>query len=835
MSSIYQDVCIQCSQPCFGYYCDSCLCPQCGRRFLNGTCVTCIYGDGKPLTCSGCEGMLRGGFCFSCNFKAENSSSCYQNAYSFDYTSNNSNYLSQPQYENYWCNLCSNNSHDGYDCQQQFLFVYEQEPSYNQNCDGNYYPHESPFPCCDNCGGSHETFQCQPIAQNIDFSGSDQIQTPQYPDVHPPSQEISDEVFQANHSVQNEENLENSSNSNQEQEIPPQDSDIHQLIKECSTEVSKEQKQSMEDTKLELVKICQEKEFLCIHDNVDDLIESVLNSKLLLINSNSQRLNKEHQEVKNVVEQPAERGNRSIQSLQNFRVVHKYYISFKNTSQISSIHAVATILSTKEPEHSLSMGYEHLSITPETESDEVTESNAKNLLPIPNECEVTSKDESKCDMPIQDQSSSAITTFSNPLFNNDDLDSSNDESLPDEDVPAEEFKIYSNLLFNEGEINYDKLDPHCFNVESDFVEFLLNRDTLIDSSSKFDFSCELAHVNPEIKEFDFDFEEEIRLIENLLYDNSSPRPSKELNAKIADTIVESIPSLPIPVQDGGSQREEIDIVTETDNVLPSSVENDNDSSNDLLLEEADLFLASDSSIPPGIENFANDSEGDIHFLEELLIDDSILSHESSDSNFEDNPSIPRPPPEPPDEEFDFEIDFGVEILVVRNTIVKFECIDARVKFDVFNDENDDLSYFMFANVFSFLFAESEDTVFDPESDEVTKSNAENLLPILSKCEVTLEDEIECDKPIQDQSYLAFTTFSNPLFNNDDLDFSDDESLPNEDVPAEDFKVYSNPFFDEDEINSDKLDPHCFNVESDFVESLLNRDTFIDFSSKFDFS
>nr|GEZ71975.1 hypothetical protein [Tanacetum cinerariifolium] len=51
--------------------------------------------------------------------------------------------------------------------------------------------------------------------------------------------------------------------------------------------------------------------------------------------------------------------------------------------------------------------------------------------------------------------------------------------------------------------------------------------------------------------------------------------------------------------------------------------------------------------------------------------------------------------------------------IVRNTIVKFECIDARVKFDVFNDENDDLSYFMFAKVFSFLSAESEDTIFDP--------------------------------------------------------------------------------------------------------------------------
>nr|GFD56447.1 hypothetical protein [Tanacetum cinerariifolium] len=67
-----------------------------------------------------------------------------------------------------------------------------------------------------------------------------------------------------------------------------------------------------------------------------------------------------------------------------------------------------------------------------------------------------------------------------------------------------------------------------------------------------------------------------------------------------------------------------------------------DSSNDPLLDEADLFLY-DNSIPPGIENIVDDPEGDIRFLEELLIDDSILSHESSDSNFKDNPSIPRPP------------------------------------------------------------------------------------------------------------------------------------------------------------------------------------------------
>nr|GEZ62285.1 hypothetical protein [Tanacetum cinerariifolium] len=231
------------------------------------------------------------------------------------------------------------------------------------------------------------------------------------------------------------------------------------------------------------------------------------------------------------------------------------------------------------------MGYEHLSTTPETELDEVTESSVKNLVPIPSECE-----------------------------DNDDLDFSDDGSLPDEDVPAEEFKIYSNPLCDEDEINSDKLDPHCFNVESDFVKSLLNRDTFIDFYSKFDFSGELAHIKPKIPKSDFDFEKETRLIENLLYDNSFPRPPEELNAKIGDTIIESIP-LPIPVQDGNSQQEEIDIVTEKGDVFPPSDDNDNDLSNDSLLEEAYLFLF-DNLIPSGIENVADDPEGDIRLSPE---------------------------------------------------------------------------------------------------------------------------------------------------------------------------------------------------------------------------
>nr|GEV02058.1 hypothetical protein [Tanacetum cinerariifolium] len=285
------------------------------------------------------------------------------------------------------------------------------------------------------------------------------------------------------------------------------------------------------------------------------------------------------------------------------------------------------------------MGHEHLSTIPETESDEVIKSSVKNLVSIPSESKVTSDNESGCDVPVNDESSLIFTTFSNPLFDrNNDFTSSDDKSLSNEDVSM----IYSNSLFNDEEIIPTKIDPYYFNAESNLLESLLNQDTFIDSSPKFDylleeFSGELAHIDPVplgIEEGDFDLEEEIRLVENLLYDNSSPQPPKELNAKISDKILESLSPSHIPIEDSDSQMEEID-----------------------------LFLATDDLMPPGIENDDYDSEKDIHFFKELLSYDPFPLLENKSSNFDhhDDLSFPRPPLESSDVEifFDFEPDTGV--------------------------------------------------------------------------------------------------------------------------------------------------------------------------------
>nr|GEX28970.1 hypothetical protein [Tanacetum cinerariifolium] len=238
---------------------------------------------------------------------------------------------------------------------------------------------------------------------------------------------------------------------------------------------------------------------------------------------------------------------------------------------ISPVHAIIPILPIEEPEYSISMGYEHLSTIPETESDEVIESSSKNLLPIPSEYKVTSDDESESDVPVKDESSLVFITFSNPLFDcNDDFTSSDDELLSNEDVLTEDFNVYSNPLFDDVEINSNEIDPHCFNTESDFVESLSNNYTLIDSSPKFDyleeFSGALIPTNIVDEErIRRDHEEYISLMEKLFSINSVPRPLENFHA---NTIIETLPTSPIPLEDNDSQREASDFDHHDDSSFP---------------------------------------------------------------------------------------------------------------------------------------------------------------------------------------------------------------------------------------------------------------------------
>ncbi|GJV77697.1 hypothetical protein Tco_1509281 [Tanacetum coccineum] len=156
--------------------------------------------------CSFCGGPHNGGNCPGCSVIESGNGFVYdQNPYPYHETND---YFNQPphhQYETYSCEFYRGNSHPGFDCQTGNTPVFDQGPCYNQDFGFNQPPHYSPsqpqqYLCCENCGGPHETFQCQPLNQNFYNSNSfgfDQCQPPQSPVIHQPPQETSVEILQA--------------------------------------------------------------------------------------------------------------------------------------------------------------------------------------------------------------------------------------------------------------------------------------------------------------------------------------------------------------------------------------------------------------------------------------------------------------------------------------------------------------------------------------------------------------------------------------------------------------------------------------------------------------
>ncbi|GJT50060.1 hypothetical protein Tco_0976217 [Tanacetum coccineum] len=107
-----------------------------------------------------------------------------------------------------------------------------------------------------------------------------------------------------------------------------------------------------------------------------------------------------------------------------------------------------------------------------------------------------------------------------------------------------------------------------------------------------------------------------------------------------------------------------------------------------------------------------------------------------------------------------------------------------------------------------------------EPNAFINSSVEDLVLIPSEFEDTSDNDSECDLPFCDNS----VTFSNPLFDiNDDFTFSDDESLPEEDIQEENFKIYSNPLFKfDDEYISKDVNP-LFN---EVLEDIKSKDSYV---------
>nr|GEY70542.1 hypothetical protein [Tanacetum cinerariifolium] len=190
-----------------------------------------------------------------------------------------------------------------------------------------------------------------------------------------------------------------------------------------------------------------------------------------------------------------------------------------------------TRLPIEEPKHSFKMGHEHFNTNLVT--NDIAESSTKNLIPIPHECKVISENGSESTESVNDNSS-IFTTISNPLFDND-------------------------------KINSDEINSY---VESNSDESTSNHDTVrCDYLDEFYGPFIPIHIleKERIRREHADYINQMEMLFTI-----NPRPHQTND----NTNVESFSSLPIPIQESDSRQEEIDVVSVMDEVFPPSVDND---------------------------------------------------------------------------------------------------------------------------------------------------------------------------------------------------------------------------------------------------------------------
>ncbi|GKA33742.1 hypothetical protein Tco_0720171 [Tanacetum coccineum] len=259
-------------------------------------------------------------------------------------------------------------------------------------------------------------------------------------------------------------------------------------------------------------------------------------------------------------------------------------------SQIPLSITIIPVLPTLEPEDSLIMGNEELSTIPEKESNKFIKSSVEDLVPIPSESKDTSESDSDCDLP------------------------SGKESLPDEDVPKDNVKIYSNPLFefNDEYISSDVnplFDEVLENIESkDYYVSNLDEPTLLVTPLSDFNEDECFNPGGDVDEIKF-----------LLYrDPSTPKIS-------IVSILEGFTDEP-PLEENANLFDLESKTNEWKKILYDAPINDLmtkdknfDPGGDI--DEIDAFL--DIDISTDIKDGYHDSEGDLIYLESLLFDDTI--------------------------------------------------------------------------------------------------------------------------------------------------------------------------------------------------------------------
>nr|GEV97208.1 hypothetical protein [Tanacetum cinerariifolium] len=429
------ECCCECGEALDGIICQQCTCKSCGKgAHIGYNCppkVPIIFNlepcnqtmNNEPL-------QTLPSFDSTCYSDKEISVPCVSKPNFVDESSNIFNPPPQPLI--YSCKFCGSNAQSGHYCTPQASFI-NPEPGYSQDfnfpqdihdfqqqylyCDQCGGPHEtskcqqviSYEPCCENCGGLHENFQCQPLnyyepnpIYDSNYSGFGQTKTPQFPVVHPPHQETSIEILH----------------------------DQENVINSVQTFLRKFNRYSFFETP---------KVLWLAWDRISEIKDAFENNQYKL-------------------EDIQELFRKLLDNLQN---IHEELAEFINSpgwnrpavyddddDDVDYTIAIRPVLSTKEPDNSLSMGDEHLDTIPATESDEVIKSSVVDLVPIPSEFKGIP--DTMCDVHLVNNPTplEAKDHFEIVINSNDDYSSSDDDSLYYENIEYVEASPHDSELVN---------------------------------------------------------------------------------------------------------------------------------------------------------------------------------------------------------------------------------------------------------------------------------------------------------------------------------------------------------------------------------------------------
>nr|GFB42688.1 hypothetical protein [Tanacetum cinerariifolium] len=438
--------CCECGEALDGIFSQQCICKSCGKGVHTGyNCPpkVLIISNPEPYnqTINNELPQTLPSFDPTCNSDKEKSVPCVSKPNFIDESSNIFNPPPQPSI--YSCEFCGSNAQYGHYCTPQAPFNnpelgFSQDFNFPQNihdfqqeylyCDQCGGPHETfqcqqvifHEPCCENCGGPHENFQCQPVnycepnpSYDSYYSGFDR-----FGDFHPQQYLCCEnyggphETFQCqptNEDYYHEQNSCYNSNSFGSDYCQPPQYTINHLIFNAHNDFLNSQKElfTSQNTIMEqmtqLTSMCEMFPACC--DDDDD---------------------------------------------------YDYAITPEKT------------------DNSLSMRDGHLDTIPVTESDEVIKSSVEDLVPIPSESEGIL--DTMCDVHLDNNHTplEAKDHFKNVINSNDDISSSDDDSLYNENIEYVEVSPHDSELVSlvaakivipeEGEIEKNNLREKLTNV-----------------------------------------------------------------------------------------------------------------------------------------------------------------------------------------------------------------------------------------------------------------------------------------------------------------------------------------------------------------------------------